>query len=605
MPPPPAECAAALNSWCDANCPHFATHGPLVALFDTDARSGPPSWRCYAPSSLTADGARYLRGSTYCTRHRPLSQLLASCAPPSLAACVDARGEAAPCDAPPPPPAPPSPPPPPSPASSPQLRTPRGAPAARLEAWVQQCARGARCSCLVHGVSAWSLQLVANFTRVAFFVLPYDAAAADALAAAALANGWRHVHVLRAELQRRAPHPMRNPLLNPASRRLRALEALQVSNEFFDFQLLHADAGTGWLCAPSPADARSLLSLSAVLLLSLPAAECSARWRAALAAAAAPAAAQVEPIGAATEPSAHVVDAACGRGEAGEAAAACDVLLALGALRRLNAHHFSCSQVPPLHRRMYVMDLPRGGEGGGGGGGLVEGGEAAAEAEASLGHEEAWRKMRGAGSLLERGEAGGAEPASSAWRRRVPSLYRVRDEHKFGNPSGDFDFSDLASAWARRGKDLRFETGGLNVDTLLHLDVHPRLRLPLLQQFLSLPIGRDMMLWNIIVGAWGAYAIDQEGVLFSQGAVPWKQRMMPYCLSVQDCYERSLYAICGQPQIMGRPNTVPLADCVASTSAAVCPSSKPFPCPDGCRATFQECSRRAALPEEQLRRSTA
>ena len=78
--------------------------------------------------------------------------------------------------------------------------------------------------------------------------------------------------------------------------------------------------------------------------------------------------------------------------------------------------------------------------------------------------------------------------------------------------------------------------------------------------------------------------------------------MMPYCFSVQDCYERSLYAICGKPQIMGRPNTVRLEDCIAAASAGACPPSRPYPCANGCQASFHECQRRAALPEEKADR---
>ena len=98
---------------------------------------------------------------------------------------------------------------------------------------------------------------------------------------------------------------------------------------------------------------------------------------------------------------------------------------------------------------------------------------------------------------------------------------------------GRYEFDSLHGAWQRRGKNLGFDTGGewtsspipphtasrptprtphpppsypslsnpgLNVDTLIHLGLDPQLRLPLLTQFLSLPVGRDMMLWNIIVG---------------------------------------------------------------------------------------------------------
>ena len=50
----------------------------------------------------------------------------------------------------------------------------------------------------------------------------------------------------------------------------------------------------------------------------------------------------------------------------------------------------------------------------------------------------------------------------------------------------------------------------------------------LIWQFLALPVGRDMMLWNIIIGSTGLYAIDQEGRIFSEGAVPWDSPARPY-----------------------------------------------------------------------------
>ena len=54
-----------------------------------------------------------------------------------------------------------------------------------------------------------------------------------------------------------------------------------------------------------------------------------------------------------------------------------------------------------------------------------------------------------------------------------------------------------------------------------------------------------MMLWNIVAGREGAFAIDQEGVVYPDGGVPWERRAMPYCLSVRDCYEKPLGALCG------------------------------------------------------------
>lgn len=77
--------------------------------------------------------------------------------------------------------------------------------------------------------------------------------------------------------------------------------------------------------------------------------------------------------------------------------------------------------------------------------------------------------------------------------------------------------------------------------------------------------------------------------------------LMRYAV-VQDCYERSLYAICGKPQIMGRPNTVPLGECIALISAPVCPKQTPFPCTNGCQTSFLDCKRRSASLEEKMDR---
>jgi hypothetical protein len=71
--------------------------------------------------------------------------------------------------------------------------------------------------------------------------------------------------------------------------------------------------------------------------------------------------------------------------------------------------------------------------------------------------------------------------------------------------------------------------------------------------------------------------------------VPWSDKVWPYCLSVRDCYEKALGALCGRQ----RP-TQPLAECFAAlTQAQLCPdAAQPFPCPNGCRASFLDCSRR-------------
>lgn len=72
-------CQLQLNAWCNANCPHYLTHGKLTARYDVNAFKSPPAWRCYAESTLTSDGARYAEGDTYCTRHPHLHEALKSC----------------------------------------------------------------------------------------------------------------------------------------------------------------------------------------------------------------------------------------------------------------------------------------------------------------------------------------------------------------------------------------------------------------------------------------------------------------------------------------------------------------------------------------------
>ena len=73
-------CDAELNAWCDANCPHFKTHGPLLARLDlSDHRGGPRLWRCYARHTLSVDGMHYVGGTDYCSRHEVLRRMLEKC----------------------------------------------------------------------------------------------------------------------------------------------------------------------------------------------------------------------------------------------------------------------------------------------------------------------------------------------------------------------------------------------------------------------------------------------------------------------------------------------------------------------------------------------
>jgi hypothetical protein len=92
-----AGCQQELNIWCDQNCVHSASHGPLIALHGLAAQdTAPAAWRCYAPKTLR-DGV-YHSGTEYCTRHAGLYQLLRECEaspPPTVAATVHALGATA------------------------------------------------------------------------------------------------------------------------------------------------------------------------------------------------------------------------------------------------------------------------------------------------------------------------------------------------------------------------------------------------------------------------------------------------------------------------------------------------------------------------------
>ena len=210
-------------------------------------------------------------------------------------------------------------------------------------------------------------------------------------------------------------------------------------------------------------------------------------------------------------------------------------------MRRLNAHHFSCWHSPRCHQRMYVMDL-------------------AATPNASS-----------------------ASAAGAA--ARVPRLHRVDD----GTRIGPHKFATLEEAWALRGKDLGFDTGGLNLDTAIGLQLDTNARTRLAAQFLALPVGRDMMLWNIIVGRRGLYAIDQEGHAFDDGArAVGRSRVAILHLSARLLREGTR-ALCGRQGPKQNLN-----DCFATlTRAELCPdAAKPFPCPNGCKESFVDCSRR-------------
>ena len=450
-----------------------------------------------------------------------------------------------------------------APSASPRRAMPDGAPA-HWSRWLAACSRRARCSVLQHGVGTESERTFAAFPSVAFFVF-VEGPSASAYATRLHAKNLTHVSVLRISLHARARAPMANDVLNPSRRELRALDALQASNEFFDLQLVHTSSAR-WLQRPTLRDARSLLGMAAATLLLLPDASAAAVWREHLLAADDSIerdadAEQPDAIAAALALGASVAAEGCGRAAVCGAAsdgsggvslrdpgARSSLLVRLDRMRRLNAHHFSCWHAPRCHHRMYVMDLP-------------------APSAPPMG-------------------APNAEAAESAgWVARVPRLYRVDD----GSRVGSHTFANLTAAWEIRGRDLGFATGGMNLDTAIGLRLGAASRAALSAQFLALPVGRDMMLWNIIVGASGLYAIDQEGHVFDDGAIPWGDRLWPYCITVRDCYEKALGALCGR-----QPPSQPLASCFAAMASELCPdAARPYPCENGCQPDFVDCTRRS------------
>jgi len=411
-----------------------------------------------------------------------------------------------------------------------------------FDAWLEQCAASVeRCSCLQHGAHEGSIEMFLRHQAVAFFIVVPEAEQAERLVARLADHNATNAYVMQTDLARRGTLPLRNAVLNPRLGHLSALQALQTSNEFFDLQLVHASTAPS-LLRPSAAEARSVLSLAAATLLLLPRGGAAAAWRAALPALATAVPREEDAVAAAAPMRVEVVAEGCGAYAAGAEEA---VLVRLAWLTRLNLHHLSCWEAPRCHDRMYVMSL--------------------AQADAP---------------------ADGA-----AWMRRVPALHRVA-----GNgPPGTHPFASVAEAAALRGKAIPFATGGANLDSLAALRLHRTHRARLATQFLSIPVGRDMMLWNIVAGREGAFAIDQEGVVYPDGGVPWERRAMPYCLSVRDCYEKPLGTLCGLPYTHpGRLYGAQLTTCAAELFAAQCEDARrPYPCPNGCRASYEECVRGA------------
>ena len=76
---PARGCDARLNALCDHICPLREMKGPLLARLDAAAGNPVPAWRCYAKEALSADGAKYAGGKSYCTRHNQLIAELQRC----------------------------------------------------------------------------------------------------------------------------------------------------------------------------------------------------------------------------------------------------------------------------------------------------------------------------------------------------------------------------------------------------------------------------------------------------------------------------------------------------------------------------------------------
>ena len=575
-------CQQLIDDYCAGHCTHPAIVGRLRARFDSDALGGPAAWRCYAEAALTTDLEHYdrrARRATYCTRDEALRALLNTCS--GSTGSSDARLAAG--------------------SSGGSAGGGGGSAVAAFAQALERCAHAPRCACLVHGTSTAAERLARRHGNVAFFFVLPTQAEADALAARFGLSGGAssssssskssvsNAYVLRADLRQRGASPLRNEAVNPRLSVLSSLQALQLSNEFFDLQLVHASAAAAAaastssapaLLAPTAAEARSLLSLAGWTLLALPRSTLTA-WRAVLPSLGRAPSREEDAAAAAAELDVDVAAeddegwcAAGGGGDGGDdvceggsddgadADGGCGawgvgtgtappppagmegaMWLRLRSLRRLNVHHMSCWDAPHCHKRMYVMDMSA--------------------------------------------EGAGANAEAGGWQRRVPRLFRLDEP-----PTG------LAQAWARRGKPIPFETGGANLDTLTTLGLHTAQRAALAAQFLALPVGRDMMLWNIVAGARGAYAIDQEGVVHADGAEPWERRAMPYCLSVRDCYEKPLGRLCGLPyKPPGQLHGAALARCMATLFADRCPApaaAGPYPCPNGCRPSYEDCVRGGA-----------
>lgn len=469
--------------------------------------------------------------------------------------------------------------------NGPRLHTPA---TAVFATWLSHCATSEqRCSCLQHGAPEGSVEFIRRFPSVAFFLIVPEQAitpgtmSADRLVADLDAHNASNAYVMRMELTRLGARPLSNGVLNPHSRHLTALQALQASNEFFDLQIIHTSAVQS-IRSPTAAQARSLLSLAAATLVILLPGPSRHAWHDVIPHFATHVSPSADPIAAAAEIDVEIMAEGCspdggGGGADGGGGGSADydggysggggvecslgsadaLLLRLNRLSRLNFHHLSCWDAPRCHDRMYVMTMDK--------------------ARVVAGH---------GGS----GSGSGGDDNGAGWWRRVPALHRV--ERVPGAPPGQPSFASLAGALPLRGKAIPFQTGGANLDSLVRLQLAARHRARLASDFLRIPVGRDMMLWNIVAGHDGAYAIDQEGMVYADGQVPWERRAMPYCLSVRDCYEKPLGALCGLPYSPpGRLYGDALTAAAAELFAGRCGRERPYPCANGCQPSYEMCVR--------------
>ena len=73
---PAKGCETQLNEWCRSPAGGSCPFRDSVARIDGPF---PVAWRCYSPSTLSADGLVYLAGDSYCSRDHQLTAVLGSC----------------------------------------------------------------------------------------------------------------------------------------------------------------------------------------------------------------------------------------------------------------------------------------------------------------------------------------------------------------------------------------------------------------------------------------------------------------------------------------------------------------------------------------------